>query len=1461
MILPKSDDESSLSYYTAEGPIMHLARQGSTKQRPDSILSLGVTALPDSVNTLDGVANPFLEQIPEHEGNGRRVSEVVLTHSIRTDKPFEHQAELQDIDSCEGGEMELTIETSTSDTGTYTSEWTFNGAPLDPDKMEAYPRIEGNAAYLFVPKVSRELHEGRYECILSWTSGMRAIFPFAVHVHEPEDDVAPTNESSKLNVKTVKITEAPVADEEEGGFEESQELEMSSMPMSTQQDKETDTSSAISTHTFAESKHYRAVRTSIIEIQHEPRVVEVPSTVDAVSESRSISSTVSPEVEKHTFKTVELLIQEYIEPIQLTGTAGETLTITAHASVNSTSRVWWTLNGKKLSSSVFGVQRRGSEVELSTSQLLKSDSGEYALWVDDKMVANFFLNVEEKAPAEDSADQRKNSTVELQEEVSKDVVLESKEEFSEGDKEEHSTETKGEVMETCGRKLSWDADDQVEKTQPTAELDEMIDKDDQRKKEWKDEKGEDEMNKKESRDDRFEDKSDKRIAVEEYEIIKTVEEPLWDTETENVKVKSTTESNKPARISAVPTHKLDETRTHEVLVEEPKEAEQPTPKEEPVDTKSTSDNVVNLMVGDKFTIAAAVPLDVRQLKNERLWWTRDGRVFSDVDGPSPRGAKFTSRSKLKPPKSTEVELIKKEGADVDDAGTYILQGEPRIKRGFKPQITTYATFVVAVKEPVHEMDGEQPRVSAESPVSTKPKVEEEIEVEAAPVPDELVKNDEKSKDQANHEMPPVDVSEPAVESCREVETTVEKNEVADEVSKREKRKSKTKSRDTGDGSKKKHKKKSVPSADDVASAETTESRPIETVELRCIEANANRRLGNDKIPIPAGEPLCLTITGIPPEVAAVEWTLNGQPVRTGKRVQRLLEPNPLGRHYEGELMAQLYLDTTVLLDSGDYEIRIKPTERCPITAHLSIPVDIISARKELSKRRRMEKEEEESVLQVQPNLCQPLGFSACEGEPLSLVADLNVPLENVPPESVSWSRNGVPLSPDDPTTAFSIQQSPQNREHTSVILSKPAVTLDDVGFYSVTYNPLPTIKEEPLAEEEDEEGYGIGWEVDFPELLVFPADERQKSTLPSPPIITKELPKEIRVSEGDTITLDAEVAEGTTDITPVWSVNGRQIDATTTSEYVVWNSGNYFALMIPAASRHHLGVYDLKLATSPQGEATVTSCKVKAKDAFGTRPLATPQSANSAVDGIAPMFTKKLSDVDSWSGEAVKLTCRVFGDPIPHFFWSHNGEILEPDEHRRIRTMDGTSTLTIPSVTPQDRGTYICSAVNELGTTQTTANVSVDGSCEVFSEDELQEGRTRPVRYSVPRLAPDGLMLDSATPSELTMHWNPASEGLGDVTYTIEMSKDNGYFWSPIVTGLKTTNATIPDTIASPLQPLQFRVHVENAFGTGPPSQPVLKIPVRATVPNMDLVKPTFSNADLGFEKVRGVIGRWSLLV
>lgn len=1391
--------------------------------------------------------------------------------TISTEKPFVHHSEVQAIDSSEGGEMELNIETSTSDSDAYTTEWTFNGVPVDSDKMGAYPRIEANVVYLFVPKVSRELHEGRYECTLSWPSGMKAIFPFDVTVHEPEADVEPTNEINKLKLKTVEVSKLSVANEEEEISIEYHEVQINGEQ--TIGDVSTETVKPILLGLEESLTRHRASKSSTITIEYELSVNDesLNGTADASTKQEKISSFEVAKVSGEKTTSTQPLVQEYLEPIKLKVTEGDPFKITASERVDSSTSIFWTLNGRKIPANLFEIQRRYSAVELTKSTFTESDSGEYTLWVDGKAKVNFLLIVENPVGESKTKDdieelQKKNEVPErkvegiVEEKVEKTPEEETPKESPKGSKESSPKDEKmtKEPVQPVNLQLSEDGDfkfltsiplderqlksdrlwwtkngksfidvngvaprnakfvskssnkslkstdvelvkkgavtpedaatyvlmgeprvkrgfknqetvyatiivsvvekpkeepERLEKQLDISTIQEQetkvepelvketnaveepqeesaIDKDIPKEKKIRDEtdgekpkkkksidvsikekrrmkltdEGAEEKSKKKkksidgtdkekpkkkkSRDESAEEIPKKRKSisneaqkvpeemkeeskVEEVpqEVVKKELSPkkeespkaeivpattaaeniiklkegdkfelktsvpfdsrqmksdrLWWTKNGNPLTdvdgissrgakfysKSITKSPKSTDIELVKkeptapedaaTYKLmGESRIKRgfksqeityisfvITVEErsknypvvplendeklkPKEAEKQEiepdieeqklkeekikakpeetveekpskPTEEEVKKKepTLASNTVNLTEGDKFQLTVNVPLDSRQLKSDKLWWTKNGKPFIDVDGVAPRTVKFASKSTNKSPRTSEVGLIKKDPAVIDDAATYVLIGEPRVKRGFKNQETTYAKIVVIVAEKPKEVPEKvEPEVSAvheekeESepepiqavPETEKPQEEEQLEEDKPKkkeIGDEtfeekpeikkrstdesseekpkkrkksigekkrLKEEEKKEESQPVDEMPKEEVSadlpdggkiinlttgdklelltevpldtrqlkneklwwtkdgkpfidvdgitprsamftakstlktpkstdvvlakkdpaapedsatyvlmgepkikrgfksqetayttivlkvvdkkpvEEPVEEKKEPEeipVTEELNEEVKEVpelsktekeivpeetgvkergakislpgeeeEKKEKRKKKKSLESKDREAKKKSKKKKeaddmeepreVPSEDVVELTREVVAKPIETIELRCIEANANRRLGHDKIPVPTGEPLCLTVTGIPPDVTNVEWTLNGQPVRSGKRVQRLLEPNPLGKRYNGELMAQLYLDSTVLLDFGDYELSI-----------------------------------------------------------------------------------------------------------------------------------------------------------------------------------------------------------------------------------------------------------------------------------------------------------------------------------------------------------------------------------------------------------------------------------------------------------------------------------------------------------------------------------------------------------
>ncbi len=89
---------------------------------------------------------------------------------------------------------------------------------------------------------------------------------------------------------------------------------------------------------------------------------------------------------------------------------------------------------------------------------------------------------------------------------------------------------------------------------------------------------------------------------------------------------------------------------------------------------------------------------------------------------------------------------------------------------------------------------------------------------------------------------------------------------------------------------------------------------------------------------------------------------------------------------------------------------------------------------------------------------------------------------------------------------------------------------------------------------------------------------------------------------------------------------------------------------------------------------------------------------------VRPYFTHEPEDVTARSGDSVKLTCEVGGDPAPLVVWHR-----EDGKLPQGRTSVNRGVLSIESVNPQDEGVYICEAQNDAGTVEVGASVSVHG--------------------------------------------------------------------------------------------------------------------------------------------------------
>lgn len=95
---------------------------------------------------------------------------------------------------------------------------------------------------------------------------------------------------------------------------------------------------------------------------------------------------------------------------------------------------------------------------------------------------------------------------------------------------------------------------------------------------------------------------------------------------------------------------------------------------------------------------------------------------------------------------------------------------------------------------------------------------------------------------------------------------------------------------------------------------------------------------------------------------------------------------------------------------------------------------------------------------------------------------------------------------------------------------------------------------------------------------------------------------------------------------------------------------------------------------------------------------------------LSPRFIQKLKPIQLMDGEAMKLTCRVIGNPTPKITWYHNKHPLIPNKGVII-TQDttGLCELSMPEIFVEDAGIYSCKAINKFGKSTTKTNIMIEG--------------------------------------------------------------------------------------------------------------------------------------------------------
>ncbi|XP_067131065.1 obscurin-like isoform X2 [Centruroides vittatus] len=210
--------------------------------------------------------------------------------------------------------------------------------------------------------------------------------------------------------------------------------------------------------------------------------------------------------------------------------------------------------------------------------------------------------------------------------------------------------------------------------------------------------------------------------------------------------------------------------------------------------------------------------------------------------------------------------------------------------------------------------------------------------------------------------------------------------------------------------------------------------------------------------------------------------------------------------------------------------------------------------------------------------------------------------------------------------------------------------------------------------------------------------------------------------------------------------------------------------------------------------------------------------SDTAEHGEAPIFLKRLIDIEALEGSSAKFTACITGVPKPLVKWFKSGEQLEPSKHYTMEhEHNGILRLIIYQLKPSDIGEYRVSVSNKYGSDTCTANLHLAGVDEYVPHAGATEGEKQR-KTGPPSPLPDPPFIMRMTDTHLTLGWRPSVPSVPrvPVTYEVEMCQEPDGKWNSYRSGLKDSVCDIRGLI--PNQDYRFRIRVENKHGISDPS-------------------------------------------
>lgn len=202
------------------------------------------------------------------------------------------------------------------------------------------------------------------------------------------------------------------------------------------------------------------------------------------------------------------------------------------------------------------------------------------------------------------------------------------------------------------------------------------------------------------------------------------------------------------------------------------------------------------------------------------------------------------------------------------------------------------------------------------------------------------------------------------------------------------------------------------------------------------------------------------------------------------------------------------------------------------------------------------------------------------------------------------------------------------------------------------------------------------------------------------PKFTGPLPENLEVKDGEMLCLKCTV-KGDPEPQITWSKDSESISSSDVID-LRYRQG-MATLTISEVFPEDEGLYICK-ATNSFGSVE-TKCKLKIK------PM--PQKGQKKTTGVSddkrPVVTKHLKSMEVSDGAQVSLSCTIGVAKQFDVVWLHNEKEIKPSKDFEYVNQGDEYILKIAEIFPEDSGTYICEAFNDVGETFSSCTVTVAG--------------------------------------------------------------------------------------------------------------------------------------------------------